>query len=84
MSAGCEIADVPPGVVTVTSTGPAEEPPGLVAVICVAELTVNEAAFVLPNFTAVAPVNPDPVIVTMVPPSIGPFFGEMSVTVGTA
>ncbi|GII32037.1 hypothetical protein Pmi06nite_54790 [Planotetraspora mira] len=38
---------VPPGVVTVTWTGPA--PLGAVAVICVPEFTVNEAV-AEPNF----------------------------------
>ena len=81
MSAG-DVADVPPGVVTVTSTGPAEEPAGLGTVIEVSLLTVYEAAGVPPKLTAVAPVNPVPVTVTLVPPSIVPIDGEMPVTVG--
>jgi hypothetical protein len=76
-----EVADVPPGVVTRISTIPAE-PAGLVAVIEVALFTVYEAAAVLPNFTAVAPVKPVPVIATEVPPAIGPTTGEMLVTAG--
>jgi hypothetical protein len=78
-----EVADVPPGVVTVISTVPAE-PAGLVAVIEVGLFTVYDAATVLPNFTPVAPVKPVPVIVTEVPPAIGPAAGEMLVTAGTA
>jgi hypothetical protein len=75
------VALVPPGVMTVTSTGPAE-PPGEVAVIWVAEFTVKAVAAVPPNITAVAPVNPVPVIMTPVLPLAGPLAGEMLVTVG--
>jgi hypothetical protein len=52
------------------------------AVIWVALLTVNEAAAVLPNLTMVAPVKLLPVIVTLVPPVVGPAFGPIDVTVG--
>ncbi len=45
------------------------------AVIWVAESTVNEVAAVAPKVTAVAPVKPVPVIVTEVPPACGPLFG---------
>jgi hypothetical protein len=76
------VADVPPGVATVTSTVPT--PAGEVAVIEVAELTVKLAALVAPNFTAVAPDNAEPVIVTEVPPVAGPAFGETDVTAGAA
>jgi hypothetical protein len=38
---------------------------------------------VVPNVTAVAPVNPVPVTVTVVPPATGPAAGEIPVTVGT-
>ena len=74
-----EVADVPAGVVTVTSTVP--EPAGLVAVICVALLTVK-LAVVLPNFTAVAPVKPVPVMITLLPPIGEPAVGEMLDTTG--
>jgi len=77
-----EVADVPPPVVTVTSTVPAA-PAGAVAVIEVSELTVKPSAFAAPNFTAVAPEKPVPVIVTGVPPAVGPAVGEIDVTVGT-
>ena len=43
-----------------------------VAVIEVAELTVKLVAVVPPNVTAVAPVKSVPVIVTTVPPAVGP------------
>ncbi len=36
----------------------------------------------LPNLTAVAPVKPVPVIVTVVPPVVGPELGLIPVTVG--
>ena len=58
-------------------------PAGDVAVICVAESTVNEACRrgprTRPRF---APVSPVPVIVTEVPPACGPLFGLTPVTVG--
>ena len=73
---------MPPTVVTVTSTVPV--PAGDVAVIEVAELTVKLVALVAPNFTAVAPVNAVPVIVTEVPPAVGPAVGEIEVTAGAA
>ncbi len=38
---------------------------------------------VRPEVTAVAPVNPVPVIVTVVPPVLGPEVGLTPVTVGT-
>ena len=75
------MALVPPAVVTVTSTVPAL-PAGAVAVICVALLTVKPLALVAPNFTAVAPVNPVPVMVTVVPPPVGPDAGDTLVMVG--
>ena len=55
---------------------------GADAVICVALLTVNEVALVLPKFTVVAPVKPVPVIVTEVPPIVGPLEGLIVETVG--
>ena len=55
---------------------------GLVAVMEVAELTANEVAAVEPNITAVAPVNPVPVMVTVVPPESRPVAGLIAVTVG--
>ena len=66
---------VPSGRVTVILTTP--EPAGDVAVIWLAELTVNPVAAVLPNLTAVISVNPVPLIVTAVPPAVGPLAGVM-------
>ena len=57
-------------------------PAGDVAVIEVAELTVKPVAGVAPKVTAVAPVNPVPVMLTEVPPAVGPEVGEIRVTVG--
>jgi hypothetical protein len=77
------VAEVPPGVVTVTSTTPAS-PAGEVAVMLVSLATVNEIAALDPKLTAVAPVYPVPVIVTAVPPATGPDAGATTVTVGEA
>jgi hypothetical protein len=78
-----EVLDVPPGVTTVISTAPAD-PAGEVAVIEVAEFTVNEVALVVPNLTAETEVKPVPVMLTLVPPAVGPAFGLTAVTVGAA
>ena len=58
---------VPVPAAVVTATGPVVAPAGTVAVIWVPEVTVNDAAAVPLNFTAVAPVNPVPVMLTDVP-----------------
>jgi hypothetical protein len=50
----------------------------------VVEFTVTLAALAEPNLTALAPVNPVPVMVTAVPPVAGPLVGEMDDTVGAA
>ena len=71
---------VPFGVVTLTVTEPT--PAAVTAVICVAELTTKLAALVPPNWTAVAPVKPVPVMTTLVPPAAGPDVGASPVTVG--
>ena len=73
----------PPAVVTVISTVPALSA-GAVAVMLVALVTVKLGAFVVPKLTAVALVKPVPVIVTLVPPALGPDAGLTPVTVGTA
>ncbi len=82
-SSADEVADVPPGVVTVTFTVPALSA-GLVAVICVAELTVALPLLVAPKTTVAPEMNPVPVIVTDVPPAVDPVFGLTLETVGTA
>jgi hypothetical protein len=73
---------VPAGVTTVTATVPL--PAGLVAVICVSETTVTALARVAPNPTDVAPVNPLPITVTVVPPPAPPLVGLIAVTTGAA
>jgi hypothetical protein len=59
---------------------------GTVASIWVSETTLNVAfddpTSSNPNVTAVALLNPLPVIVTAVPPEFGPLFGEIDVTTG--
>ena len=52
--------------------------------ICVALSTVNDVALLGPNLTDVAPVKLVPVMVTEVPPVVGPVFGLTAVTVGAA
>jgi hypothetical protein len=74
------VALVPLGVVTVTSTVPV--PGGEIAVIEVALFTVKDLALALPNLIAVVPVKLVPVMVTLVPPAVGPEFGFTLVTVG--
>jgi hypothetical protein len=73
---------VPPAVVTSTLAVPA--PAGVTAVIEVDETTVTLVAAVPPIVTPVAPVKPVPVIVTDVPPAVGPELGEIALTVGGA
>ena len=69
-------------VVTETVTAPAV-PAGVVAVIWVELLTVKLVAFVLPNFTALAPRKLEPVMMTLVPPAVGPELGDTEVIPGT-
>jgi hypothetical protein len=82
-SSADEVADVPPGVVTVTFTVPALSA-GLVAVICVAGLTVTLPLLVAPKATVAPEMNLVPVMVIDVPPAVDPVFGLTPETVGTA
>jgi hypothetical protein len=66
--------------VTLTLTIPAVFA-GETAVIVVEDTTVKEAS-VSPNKTLVAPVKLVPVIVTVVPPIVGPLSGESPVIIG--
>ena len=77
------MALVPPTVVTRTSIVAAASA-GETAVIVVLLLMMNDVAAVAPKATAVAPVKLVPVIVTDVPPPIGPEMGLTAVTVGAA
>jgi hypothetical protein len=76
-----EIADVPLGVVTVTSMVSAPCG-GATAMICVSELMLNELDCTVPNATAVAPAKLLPVMVTTAPPAVLPDEGLMPVTTG--
>lgn len=73
----------PPGVVTTTLADPAV-PAGVVAVIEVALSTVIAVAAVPPMVTPVAPVKFVPVMVTLVPPDVGPLDGLIEAMVGAA
>ena len=57
---------------------------GATALMLVAPLIVKLVAAVEPNLTAVAPVRLVPVIVTDVPPPVGPAVGAICATVGAA
>jgi len=76
------VALVPPGVVTVTCTGPTV-PDRVVAVHEVAVQLMSVAA-AEPNWIAVAPDRSVPVIVMVFWPVVGPLVGLSAVTVGTA
>jgi len=70
-----------PPTVTVTVTAPAL-PAGVVAVICVALTTTTLVAAAPPNVTVAPVAKSVPVIVTAVPPTVGPLFGDTLLTVG--
>ena len=72
---------VPPAVVTRTLAVPTV-PAGMVAVIVVEFTGTTLRAALPPIVTPVAPVRFVPVIVTLVPPAIGPLLGLRLVTVG--
>ena len=74
---------MPPSSTTVTSTEPAPSP-GLVAEICVDEISTTLVAATVPKRTVVAPLKFVPVIVTGVPPATGPAESLSAVTVGSA
>jgi hypothetical protein len=74
---------VPPSVATVTSTVPTV-PEGAVAVMLDDVLTVYACdGLPVPKSTLEASDRPVPVIVTTVPPVLGPVLGLTPVTVGT-
>jgi hypothetical protein len=76
------VSDVPPGVVTVTSTVPGL-PAGAVTLQLVVEEQLTELTTVVPNCTVIEPsTNELPVIATVVPPAAGPELGLTAVTVG--
>ena len=69
------------GLVTTTLTAPAACA-GAVAVMDVLLATVTPVAAVPPKLTVAPERNPDPVMVTDVPPVAGPETGETEVTAG--
>lgn len=75
------VPDVPPGVVTVTSTVPCASA-GETAVIRVVESTTKLVASVPPKATALAPLRPVPLISTEVTPPTAPTAGLTAVTLG--
>ena len=77
------VALVPPAVVTVTYTVPADSA-GDVATIDVDELTVVAVAVTAPNITVAPEVKLVPVMVTEVPPLVLPLVGDIDVTDGGA
>jgi hypothetical protein len=72
-----------PLTVTVTVTAPAL-PAGVVAVMVVLFTTLTFVAAALPNVTVAPEANFVPVIVTVVPPAVGPMFGDTLVTASGA
>ena len=68
---------------TITPTSPATTPAGVLQVIVVGLNTKRLVAGIPPNVTEVAPVNPIPVILTIVPPDLVPNFGKIAETKGT-
>ena len=78
-----EIEVVPPGVVTVRSTMPAE-PEGALAVHEVVDEQLTAVAGFEPNLAELEPTTkPVPVTLTTVPPTSGPALGLMAETLGT-
>ena len=73
--------DVPIGVVTVTATGPTDSA-GAVTLQMVSVQRPTIVAAVDPKSTAVALLNPDPVIVTDAPPAVVPIDGDTEATTG--
>jgi hypothetical protein len=71
----------PPELITVTVTAPALAA-GVVAVMVVLFTTTTFVAAVLPNVTVAPEAKLVPVIVTAVPPAIGPLFGLTLLTEG--
>ncbi len=77
-----EVDEVPPGVVTITSTEPA--PAGLVAMISVLDMTVTDVAGVSAKATVAPGTKLAPVIATTLSPTVGPALGATDDTDGVA
>jgi hypothetical protein len=56
---------------------------GVMTLIWLSSITVRSVPSFPPNVTLRAPVNPDPVMVTTVPPMVGPDEGEIVDSLGT-
>ena len=80
-----ELLDWLSGLVTATLFAPAV-PEGVVAVMLVALTTVTFVVAVplMVTFTVPEVAKPVPVIVTPVPPDVGPLLGVTEITVGAA
>ncbi len=72
----------PPPVVTIMPTSPAVARAGVIQVIVLLFTTLIVVAAKPSNVTDVAPVKDVPVIVTLVPPSVLPYDGEILVITG--
>ena len=72
----------PPPVVTITPTSTAAIPAGVLQVIVVGLNIKTLVAGIPPNVTDVAPVNPIPVILILVPPVLVPNAGKIAETKG--
>ena len=71
----------PPSAVTIMPTAPALRA-GAIQVIVLIFTTLRDVAAIPSNVTDVAPVKFVPVIVTLVPPSVLPYDGEILVITG--
>jgi hypothetical protein len=83
-SSAADVADVPPGVVTVTSTVLADGAAGMMAVSDVPDVTVTDGDGIVPKLTVVPPVKPAPTIVIEPPPAGVPALGLIEKTLGAA
>ena len=72
----------PPPVVTIMPTAPAVACAGVIQLIVVLSTMLREVAAIPSNVTDVAPVKFVPVIVTLVPPSVLPYDGEILAITG--
>lgn len=75
------VGDVPPGVVTVTSTVPADSA-GDVSVQTVADKQLTTLPGKTPKLAVMPKTKPVPEIVTTVPPGSGPALGLIPVMLG--
>jgi hypothetical protein len=79
------VALVPRELTTAMSTvAPAVVPLGEAAEIDVLLFTIKDSAGVEPKSTAVVPLKPMPVMVTLVPPKMLPTVGDIELTLGEA